>query len=96
MNEMPDYPEPSVPSREPENASSSGDYEPVDVPPVSAPPPVSPPGEKKNNTGLIIAIVVAVLLLLCCCCAVAGVFLWNNGDQILNSLELSLLPMFSV
>ena len=95
MNEMPDYPEPSVPSEEPES-SSAGDYEPVDVPPVSAPPPSAPPGEKKSNTGLIIAIVVAVVLLLCCCCSVAGIFLWNNGDQILNNLGMSLLPIFGV
>lgn len=94
MNEMPDYPEPSVPSEESENPSA-GDYEPVDVPSVSA-PPSAPPGEKKNNTGLIIAIVVAVFLLLCCCCAVAGFFLWNNGDQILNSLGASLLPVLGV
>lgn len=95
MNEMPDFPEPSVPSEKPESASSS-DYEPVDVPPVSAPPPSTPPGEKKNNTGLIIAIVVAVVLLLCCCCAVTGVFLWNNGDQIMHNLDLSLLPVLGV
>lgn len=47
--------------------------------------PVAPAEPKKRNTGLIIAVVIVVLL---CCCCVGGFgiyWLWNNGDQLLNS-----------
>lgn len=42
--------------------------------------------EPKSNKTLIIVIVVA--LILCCCCLVfggLGVWLWNNGDQLLGT-----------
>lgn len=49
---------------------------------------------KKNNTPLIIGIV--VLVVLCCCCSsIAGWWLWENGDQLLRDLGIS-LNIFSV
>lgn len=63
--------------------------------PPTPPPPTPPiPGpvqefpapeapKKKNNTVWIIVAVVVVLL--CCCCLVAaGIYLYNNGDQIFD------------
>ena len=50
-------------------------------------PPLEEQPQKKNNT--LIIIVVVVLVLLCCCCLViAGgtAFLWNFGDQLIQSL----------
>lgn len=46
--------------------------------------PLPPAEPKKNRTGMIIAVVVVIL---CCCClggAVAGYWLWNNGDSLLG------------
>lgn len=48
----------------------------------------------KNNRQTIIIVVVIVALLLCCCCAGLGAVLWNYGDQIVESLDLSrVLPL---
>ena len=41
---------------------------------------------KNNKKTLIIGAVVFGLL--CCCCAlIAGVWLWNNGDQLIQQLS---------
>ena len=50
-------------------------------------PPLEGQPQKKSNTTLIIVIV--VLVLLCCCCLVFGgglAFLWNYGDQLIQSM----------
>ena len=50
---------------------------------------------KKKNTTLIIVLVVLFVLLCCCCLAVTGTWLWNNGDAIMEELELySALPAY--
>ena len=72
---------------------------PVSSEPAYTPPPppayVPPAPPKKNNTPWIIAIV--VILLLCCCCLIgAGVWLWNNGDAIMNEMDLSLRPLLAL
>ncbi len=50
---------------------------------------------KNNKKTLIIGAVVFGLL--CCCCAlIAGVWLWNNGDQLiqqLSSVPPSVMPL---
>ena len=57
--------------------------------------PMDVPGEQKDNKVWIIVGVVAVVL--CCCCVAAGaagVYLWNNGDEIFgltSNLVLNLL-----
>jgi hypothetical protein len=66
---------------------------PQPVEPTYTPPPPPPPYNpmptvgaqppKKNRTWIIIA-VVAVVLLCCCCLAFAGVWLYNNGDRLLQ------------
>ena len=46
-----------------------------------------PEVKKKDNKILIIVVVVAVILLCCCLVAVLlGVWLWNNGDALLEDL----------
>ncbi|GEM_PF-1223139 len=45
---------------------------------------------KKNKT-LIIVIVAVILFLLLCCCIGAGVWLWNNGDQLIQGTS-AVLP----
>ena len=39
---------------------------------------------KKNNTTLIIIVVVVVVL---CCCCIAGIGLWQYGDQLVNAFK---------
>ena len=59
-------------------------------------PPLEAPPQKKSNTTLIIVIV--VLVLLCCCCLVVGgggAFLWNFGDQIIQSTGIRLPYLLS-
>ncbi len=68
-------------------------YEPMPTPPPPPSPPPMPggtmsaPPEKKSNKTLLIVLAVVVLLILCCCCAGAGVWLWNNGDQLLQQFS---------
>jgi hypothetical protein len=55
------------------------------------PNPMSPsaaPAPDNRRRNMIIA-VVAGAVLLCCCCfiLIAGVWLWNNGDQLLRQLQ---------
>jgi len=76
------------------------EYPPESIPPVETEvlPPMgaSPEPPKKNNKTLIIILVVAAVLLLCCCCGTAGWFLWENGDDILYELDLTMLPVLLV
>jgi len=69
------------------------------VPPVSAPgsfsepespnlPPPMPQGAKKSSKTWIIVLVVAIVLCCLCSCAAAGIYLWNNGDQIMNEMQI--------
>ncbi len=50
-----------------------------------------------NRQRSTIIIVVVVLLVLCCCCAAigAGVWLWNNGDQLMQQMGITgqMLPL---
>lgn len=53
-----------------------------------------PEEEPGNNTRRIVIIVAVVLAILCCCCVAGGygvVWLWNNGDRLLQDLDLSML-----
>ena len=57
----------------------------IATPPEPEPAPEAP--KKNNNTTIIIVAVVAVVLLCCCCIALGGaVWLWNNGDALIQSL----------
>jgi hypothetical protein len=78
---------------------------PPPVQPVSAfepespnlPPPV-PGGAKKSNKTWIIVVVVLLVLCCLCSCAAIGVYLWNNGDQIMNEMQIQtgmLLPLLA-
>ncbi len=87
----------SEPEPEPESASEP---ETTPEPTPSSPPPsppLSPAAEASSGDGflsnidrrtwIIIGIVAAILLVLCCCCGAIGVFLYNNGDQIIYEME---------
>jgi hypothetical protein len=82
---------------------------PPPVPPVSAPgsftepespnlPPPVPGGAKKSSKTWIIVLVIVIILCCLCSCAAAGIYLWNNGDQIMNemNIETSLVLPFLV
>lgn len=48
-------------------------------------------GQDNKQRNIIIAVVVAVVLLCCCCIsAVVVYYLWQNGDQLMESLNGSL------
>ena len=54
-------------------------------------------GQDNKQRNIIIAVVVVVLLLCCCCISgVVGYYLWENGDQILESLNGSLPALRSL
>ncbi len=57
--------------------------------PTATPSVVEQP--KKNNKTLIIVIVAVILVLLLCCCIGAGIWLWNNGDQLIQEMS-AVLP----
>ncbi len=50
---------------------------------------------KKNNKTLIIVIVAVILFLLLCCCIAAGIWLWNNGDQLIQEMS-AVMPAASM
>jgi hypothetical protein len=59
---------------------------PIAPPPADEIPPMAPAPKKSNRTLWIVLAVVVILL--CCCCLVAvGVYLYQNGDQIMNSIN---------
>ncbi len=62
----------------------SGNEQPTTTPSVVEQP-------KKNNKTLIIVIVAVILVLLLCCCIGAGIWLWNNGDQLIQEMS-AVLP----
>jgi hypothetical protein len=49
-----------------------------------------PPFQEPRRTNRSIVITIIVLIVLCCCCAaiLAGYWLWNNGDQLLEQLNI--------
>lgn len=53
-------------------------------PPTYNPPPSTATQPPKSNRTIWIVVIVAVVLLCCCCVVLAGVWLYNNGDQILQ------------
>ena len=94
MNQEPNYPE-ATPTPEPQPTPTSAPEpmpyadETYETPTATAMPSDSAnSGGKSNNKTIIIAIVVAVLLIVCCCCAAAGIYLWNNGDELINEISL--------
>jgi len=58
------------------------------------PPPIPPEQKKSNKTWIIVLIVVLVLCCLCSCTA-AGIWLWNNGDSLLEQMNtgMGMLPL---
>lgn len=61
------------------------------------PPPV-PHGAKKSSKTWIIVLVVVLVLCCLCTCVSAGIYLWNNGDQIMNEMQIEtsmLLPLLA-
>ena len=57
-----------------------------------SPEPGAPDSRRRNIT---IAVVVAVVLVCCCCCALlVGVYLWQNGDDLMQQFG-RLLPTLS-
>lgn len=79
--------------------AGDGFQQPMNPPAFTPPPPVmpafTPPPPVKNNRTIWIIAIVAVVLLCCCCLGVAGVWAWNNGDQILNEYN-SFVPQLSL
>ena len=56
------------------------------TPDVQTPPP--PPQKSKKTLWIILAVVV---VLLCCCCLVGvGIYLYQNGDTLMNSISGSI------
>jgi hypothetical protein len=55
------------------------------APGYAAPPPAKGGGNKT------VIIVVVVLLVLCCCCALAGagIYLYQNGDELMRQINSS-------
>ncbi len=47
--------------------------------------------QPKSNKTLIIVIVAVILVLLLCCCFGALVWLWNNGDRLIQEMS-AVLP----
>jgi hypothetical protein len=71
----------------------SDNPETIDISPSPQEPSPTPPGytpategNKNSNTTKIIIIVLAVILLCCCCSALigAGIWLWMNGDSLMQ------------
>jgi hypothetical protein len=62
---------------------------PYDSSQPGAPGYAAPPA--KGGSSKTILIVVVVLLVLCCCCALvgAGVYLYQNGDEIMRQINQS-------
>ncbi len=58
-----------------------------ELPPAPAPAPMPEEPQRGTNTWLIVGI---VLVVLCCCCLISLGFLWQFGDQILKTLNLSI------
>lgn len=60
------------------------------IPPIEE--PFAQPAKKKNTT---LIVVIALVVLLCCCCILvtllSGVWFWNNGDQLIEDLSLTLV-----
>jgi hypothetical protein len=57
-----------------------------EMPNPMSPSPAPAPDNRRRN--MIIAVVVSAVLLCCCCfIVVAGYWLWNNGDQLLQQLQ---------
>jgi hypothetical protein len=99
-NDLFDNNPPQQPNNDPNIAGGARVYpsgpaanEPVYTPPPGAQVYTQPP--KKNNTIWIVLVV--VVLLLCCCCLIGvGAWLWNNGDNLLNELDLSMRPLLTL
>ena len=61
-------------------------------------PPPMPPGAKKSSKTWIIVLVVIIALCCLCSCIGTGLYLWNNGDQIMNELQIEtslVLPLLA-
>ena len=58
------------------------------APGYAAPPPAQGGGNKT------VIIVVVVLLVLCCCCVLAGagIYLYQNGDEIMRQISQAQFP----
>jgi nitrate reductase NapE component len=54
-------------------------------------PPPFPSEKKKSNKTWIIILV--VLLVLCCLCSCGGIgfYLWNNGDALMQEMDLGMM-----
>ncbi len=52
----------------------------------SATSPVVESPKKNNKTVIIIIVVIALVILLCCCIAFL-IWLWNNGDQLIEQIS---------
>lgn len=66
-------------------------------PPSYTPPATAEAQAPKSNRKIWIIVIVAIVLLCCCCLVIAGVWLWNNGDTLIEqfgSLAPMLLPVF--
>ncbi len=61
------------------------------VPPTPPPPYTPPPGTAaqppRSNRNIWIIVIVVVVLLCCCCLAAIGIWLWNNGDRLIQQFN---------
>ena len=51
------------------------------------------PPKKKSNKWWIIGVIVLLLLLCCCAVVAAGAWLWNNGDRLIEQLDIQSLQL---
>ena len=65
-------------------------------PPIGEVPPVQPPVQPKKSNRTIWIVVAIIAVLLCCCVIVAIVLLYQYGDQILNSINGTLVGPLSM
>ncbi len=65
-------------------------------PPAYNPPPQVATQPPRNNRTIWIIVIVAVVLLCCCCLAIAAVWLYNNGDRILEQFNSVVPGMLSL
>lgn len=65
-------------------------------PPPYNPPPTATAQPPKSNRTIWIIVIVAVLLLCCCCLVVAGIWLYNNGDQFIEQFGALLPAVFQM
>ncbi len=83
------------PSKQPVEAPPTSFSQPQSFTPPTpsyTPPATAEAQAPKSNRKIWIIVIVAVVLLCCCCLAIAGIWLWNNGDALIEQYS-SIAPV---